>query len=57
MVKNMQVNEYARAASLIQTIDEAKLSAKDKSRLANIWRHFGERFVALEAPVKEFTDF
>ena len=56
-VKNMPVNEYARAASLIQTIDEAKLSAKDKSRLANIWRHFGERFVALEAPVKEFTDF
>ena len=56
-VKNMGVNEYAKAAVLIQRIDEEKLTGKNKTRLSNIWRHFGERFVALEAPVKEFTDY
>lgn len=56
-VKNMAVNEYANAASLIQFIDEGKLSDKDKVRLSNIWRHFGERFVALDVPVKEFTEY
>lgn len=56
-VKNMAINEYAKAAALIQRIDAGKLTGKNKTRLASIWRHFGERFVALEAPVKEVTDF
>ena len=56
-VKNMAVNEYTKAAVLIQGIDDGKLTGKNKTRLSNIWRHFGERFVALEAPVKEFTDY
>lgn len=56
-VKNMAVNEYANAAALIQAIDAEKLAGKDQVRLANIWRHFGERFVALEVPVKEVTDY
>lgn len=56
-VKNMAINEYANAATLIQAIDADKLTGRDKVRLANIWRHFGERFVALEAPVKEVTDY
>lgn len=56
-VKNMAVNEYAKAAVLIQGIDEGKLTGKNKTRLSNIWRHFGERFVALETPVKEVTDY
>lgn len=56
-VKNMAINEYVKAAALIQGIDAGKLTGKNKTRLASIWRHFGERFVALEAPVKEVTDF
>lgn len=56
-VKNMAVNEYVNAATLIQAIDAEKLAGKDKVRLADIWRHFGERFVALEVPVKEVTDY
>lgn len=56
-IKNMGGNEYTKAAVLIQGIDEEKLTGKNKTRLSNIWRHFGERFVALDAPVKEFTDY
>ena len=56
-VKNMAVNEYVNAATLILAIDAEKLAGKDKVRLADIWRHFGERFVALEVPVKEVTDY
>lgn len=56
-VKNMAVNEYTKAAELINGIDEGKLTGKNKTRLSNIWRHFGERFVALETPVKELSDY
>lgn len=56
-VKNMSINEYANAATLIQAIDAEKLADKDKKRLAKIWHHFGNQFVALDAPVKEVTDY
>lgn len=56
-VKKMAINEYANAASLIQAIDEGKLSGKDQVRLSNIWRHFAEHFIHMNVPVKEYSDY
>lgn len=56
-VHTMAITDYARAASLINEIDPTNLSPKDKWRLGDIWRHFAEHFNALEAPVKEYSDY
>lgn len=56
-VHTMAITDYARAASQIKEIDPSNLSTKDKWRLGEIWRHFAEHFNALEAPVKEYSDY
>ncbi len=56
-IQSMAVTDFARGATLVSEIDEDTLSAPDKKRYANIWRHFAEHFIHMNVPVKEYSDY